>query len=220
MGTESQPEGGASIEASLEHAQASYANAQETIRFIDTKTAILTGLATLAVSVPIAVLLWLNGAELAEGISRSTVGDSCRCVLIAVSIPPVASIIASALAVVFSTLSLMARGCPSNSESPTSILFPTANVATGGRLAGRLQELRGGVDVRFRLDEYCNQIEVVAGILATKILWHRRSVKAFLWQVILTFLSCLIAFLILCEASSKTKNETGNIAIPAQSAPK
>lgn len=44
-----------SFTRNLEHAKASYANAQEAIRFVDSKTAILTGIVVLSTGIPFAV---------------------------------------------------------------------------------------------------------------------------------------------------------------------
>jgi hypothetical protein len=50
---------GQSLEDNLLHARAAYANAQDVIKFVDTKTTVLTGIVTITTGIPLVILRYL-----------------------------------------------------------------------------------------------------------------------------------------------------------------
>ncbi|MBK8477265.1 MAG: hypothetical protein IPL39_13490 [Opitutaceae bacterium] len=177
------------LAGSLDFAKEAYANAQEAIRFIDTKNAFITGLSTFASTVPISLLIWINGGELPGGLHAPAIllcGGPHH--LLMVTILCITTLIGS-LVILFSILSLVGRTRPSDPHAPVSILFPVQSVKLRHALSSRLRELKAGVDENFQLEEYCHQIEVVGAIIAKKIKWHRRSAWTLLAQIVATGIS-------------------------------
>lgn len=168
-------------ELTLEHAKAAYANAQETIRFMDTKAGALTGLSTIVTGLPILVLQWITEQQSVDG-SRWQISSLVECHPI---ILPVLSVVlgAGAFSGVVSlwfALDCISARLPSKRRRPT-VLFPM--VGDLGSRSAIVRKLRNGLTHASILDEYKTQILRVGFILSQKALALSRAMRWFKLQM-------------------------------------
>ena len=103
----------------IEHAARGYANVQETIRFVDTKTQVVIGLVTVTFGGLAAAALEVFSGD-APGI-RAALLSPCICARLLMCLPWVVWLASGTLSLIYSALSLIAR--PPGSVTPTA-LFP------------------------------------------------------------------------------------------------
>ena len=98
------------FERNLGHARAAYSNAQETIRFVDSKTGILTGILTVTTGLPFALLQFMVSSE-SERAGKLIVFYAHRGSIAATGmiVPMALGIVFGALSLLSSTNGLMAR---------------------------------------------------------------------------------------------------------------
>jgi len=167
------------LTATLDHAKTGYQNAQDIIKFIDTKTGAVTGLCTLAIGGVLGLVTWFFGLE-----------EGCRLLVLNIFHPCVAAIvllglspIAGAGSLVFSLLSLIAR---SPLTSGQTVLFPCLK-KTGGEWDGISQSYKNkivaGMTATEIRDEYHDQILNVGIIVQKKIARHRWAVGFLMLQL-------------------------------------
>lgn len=156
----------------LEHAKAGYQNAQDIIKFIDTKTGAVTGLSTLIIGGVFGIITWYFGLEVDL---RTTILNShaffWASVLLGISL------FAGFLSLISSLHSLVAR-CPCG---PT-ILFPYVTKKQE-KDPGFYRQITDGMSSAHIRDEYRQQILTVGKILREKIRWHRCAVRMLFYQL-------------------------------------
>jgi hypothetical protein len=220
----------------LDHAKAGYTNAQETIRFIDTKTGILTGVLLVTTGLPFVFLNFLCSDEgkpakeylLAHGWTARTMGFFF-----------LLGLLCGILSLMSATNGLMARSprpgsfrersillelchfilCKlhirdrANPTVPLTALFPlypperTTEAITNFEKLGRAE-----LDRRTLLWDYRLQLETIGNIVYTKLDRNRDAVRWFEIQILSYSIALVIALLAAIFAK-------GSEPKPAQPAP-
>lgn len=94
----------------LEHARAAYVNAQETVRFVDSKTGVLTGVLTVTTGLPFALIQFIGSSD--SGRAGKLIDWYGNCGVFAAlvtSIPLLAGMFFGTMSLLSSTNGLMAR---------------------------------------------------------------------------------------------------------------
>ncbi len=97
------------FQRNLEHARAGYANAQEVVRFVDSKSAILTGVITVTTGIPFALLQVLVSSESPRIDKLIALSSSYLWAVGTATILVAMGILCGALSLLSSTSGLMAR---------------------------------------------------------------------------------------------------------------
>lgn len=174
----------------LDHLRTSHANAQDVIKFIDTKTGVVTGLVSLALAFPFLLGQYFVGESF----------DSSRWQLLYESHPTLSisvftafswSLTCGVVSIYCSLVSLMARP-PSLWDKPIEIekarfciLFPFHAAAHANHARAYYSKITGGLTNKELLGEYEYQLEQLGSIVERKIYWHRRAATLFVLQLIL-----------------------------------
>lgn len=210
-------------ELTLEHARTGYANAQETVRFVDTKSGVMTGIVTITTGLPLVLMQWLLSADnsLSGPISQA-IPTSQRCIVLAgVAIAfGLLGIFFGSLSLISSTGGLMARMPKSQTTKAPSALtdmfsfllemvhlkkrpIPRHRVTAlfplfpPDRLTDAQKVFKrvrlGSYSLQDVLDEYAVQLESIGYILNTKIRYNGYAVRWFEFQVLSYFVSAVLA---------------------------
>src|SRR5262249_8325550 len=112
------------VQQTLSHAKAGYQNAQDVIKFVDTKTAVITGLSTVTAGFLFATLKWSIESD---GVSRPrlyqvTVPHACAALFFYLLV--VLSLLSLLVCLAAAVWSVIARARPRNLENAFTILFP------------------------------------------------------------------------------------------------
>lgn len=166
-------------ETTLEHAKAAYANAQETIRFIDTKAGALTGLLTLAVGLPIWVIQWL-GEQKTEESSLYLGLAKCEPYILVIGFLAWSCGIMAGVVSLWLVLDCIAARPPSRKRKPT-ILFPMVADRHSAYVIAR--RLTVGLSTADTIGEYRTQCLRVGAILAKKVIKFKRAMRWFKAQI-------------------------------------
>lgn len=166
-------------ETTLEHAKAAYANAQETIRFIDTKAGALTGLLTLAVGLPIWVVQWLSEQKPDESALYIGLAKSQPYILLAAFLAWSCGIMAGVISL-WLVLDCIAARLPSRKRKPT-VLFPMVSGRHSAYVIAR--RLTFGISALDTINEYRTQCLRVGAILAKKVIKFNRAMRWFKAQI-------------------------------------
>lgn len=163
----------------LEHAKAAYANAQETIRFIDTKAGALTGLLTLAVGLPIWVVQWLSEQQAEE--SALHIGlEKCEPYILLAGFFAWACGIMAGVISLWLVLDCISARLPSGRRKSV-VLFP---MVLGHHSAYAIaRRLTVGMTTRDTVGEYRTQCLRVGAILAKKVIKFNRAMRWFKAQI-------------------------------------
>jgi hypothetical protein len=98
------------FQLNCDHAKAGYANAQEVVRFVDSKTAILTGVVTVTTGIPFALFQFIISTETERAGRLLEIYRSCGPVTLALTLAPIGfGIMAGTLSLLSSTNGLMSR---------------------------------------------------------------------------------------------------------------
>jgi hypothetical protein len=165
-----------------EHARTSHANIQETIKFLDTKSGIITGLVSISAALPISVLHWIattTDSKLLDKFSCYECLGKITFLLI------LASIAFAAATIVYSIRSLLARTAPGES----TLLFAIHPANPSQQLRKKLDQLPEGLPLHEILKEYSNQLYDLGAILYLKGVYHRHSAACFQWQIALILIA-------------------------------
>lgn len=213
------------LEANLQHAKDSYSNAQDIIKFIDSKSAILTGILVITTAVPFAVLqIPITNEHLTFTViltwfaDSSIVGQGGMCLSVLLLIAGIGFGCSSLLS---STNGLRAR-CPrktgmrerglflellcfllgrdkcnkKTTPKPTA-LFPQYSPAQSNEAKKVFEKLRRGQFSKQEiLNEYAIQLESVGNVLEAKICANKSAFRWFEIQIISYAGSAIIAGLL------------------------
>lgn len=176
---------------SFEHAVASYSNAQELVRFLDTKAAAIIGYSTLLAAIPFGLFHWaFSGAdsgpreEITRWMLTMPIGQSVLGSLLVCSLLCAAPVILHALA----ASSARAQTHYTNQ----TVLFPAHDDNDKVNFEAAIKKLTAGLSKSVRLSEYAAQITEVGRILRQKMLCIG---KALFWLKLQ--LSMLVVFVVL-----------------------
>lgn len=176
----------------LDHVKVGYQNAQDVIRFVDTKTAVVTGLSTLLGGFLLVVLKW--SVEL-DGISRPnleqlTAASPTMAILfyslVLISLGAAVTCLSAAV------WSVIARARPKHLENRFTILFPFYRVRDATAACRVFEQKLKGMTVSEIVNEYEDQLRIVGMILGKKLKHIRVSCIALVFQIV-----CLTLALVL-----------------------
>jgi hypothetical protein len=172
------------LEETLAHAKAGYQNAQEVIKFVDTKTAVVTGLSTVTAGFLLAVLKWSIEAD---GVSRPdlnqlTAGHSCTAVSFYIFV--VLSFVCALACLAAAVWSVIARARPRNLENAFTILFPIYRRRDAVAAYSAFEQKLKGMNRPEIIKEYEDQLRIVGMILGQKLKHIRISCIALLAQIV------------------------------------
>lgn len=190
------------MDQTREHAAAGYTNVQETIRFVDTKAGVLTGLAAVITGFPVFAMQWLADREpesaptLSDLIERYpaimttwicllVAGMACGCISLWLALdattarPPSAKVLAKG------------QRCrrATSRKRRTTVLFPVGSRYGDAKYV--LQNLREGMTACAINKEYARQLLRVGSILERKMRKLRRAVAWFQIQLLVYGLVCV-----------------------------
>jgi hypothetical protein len=208
-------------EDTLAHAKAGYQNAQEVIKFVDTKTAVVIGLSTLTGGFLLAVLKWSIESD---GVSRPTLyqitaAHPCATVLFYLFVA--ASLCSALVCLAAAVWSVIARARPQNLENAFTILFPIYRRRNAAAACSTFERKLKGMSRSEVLMEYEDQLRIVGMILGQKLKHIRISCIAVLIQIIcLSIAVGLLSYMYLTypakRSSPAIKQEENRHAIQSQ----
>lgn len=168
-----------SLAVALDHAREGYRNAQDIIKFIDTKSGVLTGLSGVTAGGVIESLKWFFALTQQ---SRFEILHSDHAHLVVVALLMEVSLTCCAGCFFCVVTSVVAR--PPRQFQRYTILFPFLPLKNRRGAALYYRRIAKGMSREEIAREYQCQITAVGEILARKVLWHRRAVKCFVAQVL------------------------------------
>jgi len=171
------------VEQTLAHAKAGYKNAQEVIKFVDTKAAVITGLSTVTAGFLLATLKWSIESH---GVSRPrlyqvTATHTCAAVFFYVFV--VLSLLSLLVCLAAAVWSVIARSRPRNLENAFTILFPIYRRRDATQACRTFERKLKGMSKSDILTEYEDQLRIVGMILGKKLKHIRISCIAILVQM-------------------------------------
>ncbi len=175
----------------VEHARAGYANAQDVIKFIDTKSGVVTGLITVMLGLPFVVIQWLaeqgDDAMLSlRRISEQSPVWSCASLVVLVLG------LFSGLIALWSALHGLLPRSPAGRAAVT-VLFPMFDPQKGKARARRsLARLPRGLSHKQILREYQHQLFRVGQILHEKTALLHKTGNFFKLQIALYVVSLFL----------------------------
>lgn len=165
---------------SIELAKAGFENAQEQIRFIDTKVGIAVGLLLVLLPGQLGIVGWFlseGGDDTKHGFARHFIDTCPRCWLSTalVGVGLLGGMLLACLALYHGISCLVPRGPkgygksgPFQNEFQPNVLFPIYTPDQCGAACEHFKKLSDGVDDDFVLAEYQHQLEQLGRILHKK----------------------------------------------------
>lgn len=184
----------AQLKRTHEHFKDGYKNAQETIRFLDTKTSILTGLLTLTVALPVYVFKWMAEMDTARVLSLHQLKVWHPILLAIGALGLIVGMIVGLWGVRHGIKSIRPRG-PKSVSKDTTVLFPHYAEAEGALVEKYFDKCAKGMQWSEIIEEYRDQQLEVGRILNRKIFHNERSAHWF-WRQIEIYVATL--FLLGC----------------------
>lgn len=166
-------------QTTLDHVKVAYANAQETIRFIDTKAGALTGLLTLAVGLPIWVVQWLSEQQ-AEDAALHVGLDKCEPYILIIGFLAWSCGIMAGVISLWLVLDCISARLPSRRRKSV-VLFPMVSGHHSAYAIAR--RLTAGMSTQNIIGEYRTQCLRVGAILAKKVIKFNRAMLWFKAQI-------------------------------------
>ena len=182
------------LKDTLGHVKVGYQNAQDVIKFVDTKTAVVTGLSTVLGGFLLIVLKWsveLDGAS-RPNLEQLTAAKPWIAIwfylLVLISLGSAVVCLSAAV------WSVIARARPKHLENRFTILFPFYKQRDAADACRAFEQKLKGMTTVDILNEYEDQLRVVGMILGKKLKHIRVSCIALVTQIVcLTFSLVLLA---------------------------
>jgi hypothetical protein len=187
---------GSPLEETLNHAKTGYQNAQDVIKFVDTKTAFITGLSTVLGGFLLIVLKWSVELDGASQPNLWQVTSAHRCIAAGFYFLVATSLGSAVVCLCSAVWSVIARARPRHLENAFTILFPSYTRRDSANACRVFeQKLRGMSSVEI-IKEYEDQLRIVGMILGRKLKHIRISCVALVVQIVsLTFALLLLAII-------------------------
>jgi hypothetical protein len=180
------------LSRTLDHVKVGYQNAQEVIKFVDTKTAVVTGLSTVLGGFLLIVLKW--SVEL-DGVSRPNLEQLTAakpCIAILFYLLVLTSLGSAVVCLSAAVWSVIARARPRHLENRFTILFPFYRQRDATDACKVFEQKFKGMTTVDILNEYEDQLRIVGMILGKKLKHIRVSCIALVIQIV-----CLTSALVL-----------------------
>jgi hypothetical protein len=182
----------------LEHAKAGYSNAQEVIRFLDSKAGALIGLSSVTTGLGLVVLKWFIELNERSPLSIQTLTIKHPEYIYSAGIVTIVGILLGSIAILCCLHGLNARSPFRDRRDGRRppVLFPMYNPDRHLRLAHEsFAKITAGMSERDIAGEYEQQLKRVGAILHEKIACLRYAVKLMEYQVALFILAFLLLVL-------------------------
>jgi hypothetical protein len=168
--------------ATLEHAKRGYATAQETIKFLDTKTNIVTGLSSLFSAFLLAWGKWSIESQTLSPINLIQVAKSSKAHAWFLGALFLINLSATFLCMLCAIWTVIARSRPHNLNEKFLVLFPQYTSSQEVEACREFERKLKGMSTRECLREYEDQLRIVGMILGKKLSAHRRASIALIVQ--------------------------------------
>lgn len=207
------------LRLTLEHAGKGYANAQAVIKFVDTKTGVITGLATLTTAAPFALLQWSAGLERSLPASLTNFQSHHPICLTFICYGLLGGMALGVLSIVMAMHGLMARNPRrpyqglleliqkawlwlrrkprSRPSSAITVVFPIYRRRDTENARRYFKKITAGMTAEEILHEHELQLFEVGRILNQKITWNRRAVSALELQIFVYFVVGAVTIILL-----------------------
>lgn len=210
-------------EAFQEHAAVGYANAQETIRFLDTKAGALIGLVTLVTGLPLVIIQWILDKDDTSPVCLSSLQGNHPILTNTLAVILFAGLAAGVVSLWNALEVTVARPASHKRKSReitcskhhshkrrANVLFPV-----GDHYNDRAYILRksyNGLTTSEVNQEFGSQLIRVGNITGKKIRYLRNAVCAFKFQLVLNVVclgACFVAYVVMLTAQigSETKSK-------------
>lgn len=188
------------LDQTIEHAKNGHRNAQEIIKTLDGKTAVITGLSTLSSGFLISLVKWSLESPVGSIRNFDSILQGHPYFACAIYAALVAALLSGLLCLACALWSVIARGRAPHLKNPFTVLFPQIsedrNAEAERFFASRLK----GITKVEILGEYEDQLRILGGILCRKIRFNRRACWCLLAQFLFTATAvALTAFLSLVQ---------------------
>jgi hypothetical protein len=168
----------------LDHAKVGYQNAQDVIKFVDTKTAVVTGLSTVLGGFLLVVLKW--SVEL-DGVSRPNLKQltaASPCIAIWFYLLVLISLGSAIACLTAAVWSVIARARPNHLENKFTILFPLYRERDATAACRAFEQKLKGMTVGEIINEYEDQLRIIGMILGKKLKHIRVSCVFLVIQIV------------------------------------
>lgn len=172
------------LEQTLGHAKDGYQNTQEVIKFVDTKTAFITGLSTLAAAALVAVVQWVIEGDGESRPNMTQIAESYPTLATYFYILVALSLCVALLCLVAAVGSVIARSRPKHLENKFTVLFPTYGYADRREACQTIEEKLKGMTTADVLSEYEDQLRIVGMIVGMKLKHIRYACYALVAQLV------------------------------------
>lgn len=207
------------FQATREHAKDGYANAQSVVKFIDTKTGVMTGLLTVVTAAPLAWLQWFWGLDPNKAAGLHTICNTHAASSEILFNGVIIGMVCGVVGIVCSVHGLMARDpkrryqgflgtikriwhlirgkYEAKHDKPImTVLFPLYAPDHKDAAIKRFDLVKKGFSQRQVLEEYHVQFEQIGRILHKKIRCNQLAVSCFECQVIIYAAAGLLAYIV------------------------
>lgn len=189
-----------SFDTTIEHAKEGYKNAQEVIKFVDTKTAVVTGLSTLIGGSLVAVLKWSVESEKNSHATLQHLAEYHPWVVQWFYILVATCFAAMFVCIAAAVWSVIARARPRRLENRFTLLFPIYKQRDEKAACEVLSNKLRGISKEQILLEYEDQLRIVGMILGKKLKHVRIACIALLVQLVLfVFAVAILSFLYISD---------------------
>jgi hypothetical protein len=180
------------LDATLAHAKEGYKNAQDVIRFVDTKTAVITGLSTLIAGSLVGILKWSIESEKDSHATLADIALIHPCWIVCFYILVALCFCATFVCITAAVWSVLARPRPRNLDNKFTILFPFYKKRQETDACHVFEKKLKGMTITEVLTEYEDQLRVVGLIISKKLKHIRVASFALLTELFLFFLTLIL----------------------------
>jgi hypothetical protein len=205
-------------ERTYSHFKEGYKNAQDAIRFVDTKSGVLTGLLMITTAVPFEVLKWSAGLEAGYPANLQIFQCNHHFTFLIILWGSIWGIALGVCGVAFSVEGLAPRSPKKhyqgvggsikrwadilggkhkkkNDKPPITVLFPFHNEKAEAVAEKFFHAAASGMTEKQILREYAAQLKQVGRILCLKIECNQRAALCFRWQLWSYLVTAVLAFI-------------------------
>jgi len=187
------------IDQALLHAKDGYKNSQEVIKFVDTKTAVITGLNTLIVGSLVSLLKWSIESEKGSHATLPELAFVHPCIAAWFYALVTCCFVAALICLAAAIWSVLARSRPRRLENNFTILFPLYREREETAACQAFEEKLKGMTKKQILVEYEDQLRIVGMILGKKLKHIRVACFALLVELLFFVFSVALLALMYIE---------------------